>query len=134
MGLLFFKRPVHCVSKTFWFRNNSRISADFFNFFHNNNNTSMNFQQFDTSTAHRPYCVFLHYLGKEKLSNFHVFNNRHWLYFHIFLFSSATLRTCVNARGGRIFQALALSCLSCRVLSEFLILFFFTFLSFMLTM
>ena len=134
MGLLFLNALYTVYQKRFGFAITVEYQLISLIFFHNNNNTSMNFQQFDTSTAHRPYCVFLHYLGKEKLSNFHVFNNRHWLYFHIFLFSSATLRTCVNARGGRIFQALALSCLSCRVLSEFLILFFFTFLSFMLTM
>jgi len=26
--------------------------------------------------------VFLDYLDKEKLSNFHAFNNRYWFYFH----------------------------------------------------
>ena len=36
--------------------------------------------------------------SEEKLSNFHVFNNRCWFYFHqTFLFSSPTLRACVNS-------------------------------------
>ena len=26
--------------------------------------------------------MFLHYLGKNALSDFHVFNNRYWFYFH----------------------------------------------------
>jgi len=26
--------------------------------------------------------VFLHYLGKNKLSNFHEFHNQYWFYFH----------------------------------------------------
>ena len=43
--------------------------------------------------------VFLHYLGKNELSNFHV-NNQYWFYFHkLLLFSIQTLNTCMNAHG-----------------------------------
>ena len=46
--------------------------------------------------CNRAWCVF-NYHGKEKLSIFHVFNNRHWSYFRksFFLFSSPTLALTV---------------------------------------
>jgi len=46
--------------------------------------------------------VFLHYLGENHLSNFHVFNNYYWFYFHkTYLFSIPTLHACVNVRRGQ---------------------------------
>jgi len=54
----------------------SRMSIDLYNFWHIN--TLINFEQSNVCTARHAYCVFLHYLRQEKLSNLHVFNNWYW--------------------------------------------------------
>jgi len=79
-------------------------------------------------SAHHAYCVFLHYLGEKELSNFHVFNNWYWFYFHKTFFvldlDTVHLHEC-PWRTIRILLA--------HVLLVFLTLFFFNFLNFMLT-
>ena len=73
-------------------------------------------------------CSYTHYLGEKELSNFHVFNNWYWFYFHKTFFvldlDTVHLHEC-TWRTIRILLA--------HVLLVFLTLFFFNFLNFMLT-
>jgi len=72
------------------------------NFWHSD--TWTNIQQYKVCTAHRTWCVFLHYLDENELSKFHVFNNRYWFYFHktSFVLNPNTAHLCL----WRTFQAL----------------------------